>query len=83
MILWWTLILFIHYSFHEENPENRAYLRSKTQNVVWAETVLLDVEKEVGSYGCSVKDIVQWRKIQVLEVALDDSGRIESVEKLS
>lgn len=56
---------------------------AKTQNVAWAETRPLDIEKEVHAYGCRVEDVIVWREAQVLEVAVDDSGMIETVERFA
>lgn len=53
---------------------------ARTINVAWVETVPLDIEKEVEVYGCSKADIALWREARVMQVAVDDTGRIESVE---
>lgn len=53
---------------------------AKTKNMAWAETAPLDLEREVVVYGCTVKEVVSWREARVLEVGVDDSGKVESVE---
>lgn len=52
---------------------------SKSANI---QTPPLTLEKEVTAYGCTVKEVKEWRNYKILKMSVDDKGQVLKVDCL-